>query len=285
VVGLRLTVAATAVALALTGCSKKSDSTSTGSSGSNTASGVVGKAQKDKKLTIGIKYDQPGLGLKKPDGTFAGFDVDVATYIAKELGVDASGITFVETKSAEREDKIQKGDVDFIVATYSITDARKQKVDFAGPYYIAHQDLLIKADDTSITGPDSLNSGNKILCSVTGSTSAQTVKTKFAGSVQLQEYKGYSDCVNALLSGAVNALTTDDTILAGYAAQHTGQLKVVGKGFTDEKYGVGLKQGDTASKDAINNAIKKMFTDGAWVAALKKNFGDSFTVPTPPTIS
>src|SRR5947199_2924294 len=128
--------------------------------GSNSGSGsqnLVDRAKSSKKLTIGIKFDQPGLGLKKPDGTYAGFDVDVAKYVAKQLGVDESGITFKEAQSAERENLISKGEVDFIVATYSITDARKEKVSFAGPYFVAHQDLLVAADNTDIKGPESLN--------------------------------------------------------------------------------------------------------------------------------
>ena len=104
----------------------------------------------------------------------------------------------------------------------------------------------------------------KILCSVTGSTSAQKVKDNYAADVALQEYGTYTECVEALLSGAVDAVTTDDVILAGFAAQHPGELKVVGKGFSDENYGIGLKKGDTAGTAAINAAIAKMIADGSW---------------------
>jgi len=242
------------------------------------------KSLKDKKkLVVGIKYDQPGLGLKKPDGTFAGFDVDVAKYVAKELGVSEGDITFKESKSADRENFIVNGEVDYIVATYSITDTRKEKVAFAGPYFIAHQDLLVKASDTSITGPESLK-GNKKLCSVKGSTPAQKVKDNYAKQVQLQEYPTYSDCVDALLSGAVDAVTTDDVILAGYAAQHPGQLKLIGKGFSDERYGIGLKKDDADGKKAITDAISKMISDGSWKTFLDANVGPSgYTIPSPPT--
>ena len=157
----------------------------------------------DGKVTVGIKFDQPGLGLKNPDGTFSGFDVEVAKYVADQLGVKPDGITFVESKSAEREGLIERGEVDYIVATYSITDARKEKVNFAGPYFIAAQDLLVKSDNTEITGPESM--AGKILCSVTGSTSAQKVKDNYAADVALQEYGTYTECVEALRSGAVDA--------------------------------------------------------------------------------
>ncbi|MDT4961092.1 MAG: glutamate transport system substrate-binding protein [Pseudonocardiales bacterium] len=242
-------------------------------------------ADKPNKLTVGIKFDQPGLGLKAPDGTFKGFDVDVAKYIAKELGVKEGDITFKESKSAERENLIEKGEVDYIVATYSITDVRKEKVAFAGPYFVAHQDLLVKSSNTKITGPESLT-GNMKLCSVKGSTPAQKIKDKYSKAVQLQEYGTYSDCVDALLSGAVDAVTTDDVILAGYAAQHPGDLKVIGKGFSDEHYGVGLKKTDTKGKTAINAAITKMIGDGSWEAALQKNVGPSgYKIPAKPAVT
>ena len=238
----------------------------------------------DGKLTVGIKFDQPGLGLKNPDGSFTGFDVEVAKYVANELGVDPATIEFKESKSAEREGLIERGEVDYIVATYSITDARKEKVNFAGPYFIAAQDLLVKADNTDITGPEAMT--GKILCSVTGSTSAQKVKDTYAADVALQEYGTYTECVEALRSGAVDAVTTDNVILAGYAAQYPGELKVVGNGFSTENYGIGLKKGDTEGTAAINAAIANMIADGSWKTALESTVGPSgFTIPAPPTPS
>lgn len=258
-----------AATLALTACGKSDDG------GGGSGSG--------ESLTIGIKFDQPGLGQKTPDG-YVGFDVDVATYIAKELGVDAENIEWVEAKSADRETLIKNGDVDFVVATYSITDKRKAEVDFAGPYFIAHQDLLVRKDDSSITGPDALD--GKKLCSVTGSTSAQRVKDEYSKGTDLQEYGGYSECLTGLENGAVDALTTDDTILAGLAAANEGKFKLVGKGFSDENYGVGLKKGDTELRGKINAAIEKMFSDGSWAASVEKNLGPAgFETPEPPAIT
>ena len=225
------------------------------------------------KVIVGVKFSQPGLSVKNPDGSFSGFDIDVAKYVAKELGVDEASIEFKEANSAEREGLIERGEVDYIVASYSITDTRKEKVNFAGPYFIAHQDLLVKADDTEITGPEAM--AGKILCSVTGSTSAQKVKDTYAADVALQEYATYGECVEALKSGAVDAVTTDDVILAGFAAQSPGELKLVGKGFSDENYGIGLKKGDTAGTSAINAAIAKMIADGSWKTALETNVGPS----------
>ncbi|MFJ8980916.1 glutamate ABC transporter substrate-binding protein [Streptomyces sp. NPDC102282] len=259
----KVTAASAAVlALALT-------ATACGSDDKDDAAGSGGGG----KITIGIKIDQPGLGLKTPDGKFAGFDVDVATYVAKELGYDAKNIEFVETKSADRETAIERGDVKFIAATYSINDERLQKVDFAGPYLLAHQDVLVRADDNTIKTPEDLN--NKNLCSVTGSTSAKNVKEKLAPKAELQNYGGYSECLTGLENKAIDALTTDDSILAGYAAQeaHKGKFKLAGFKMTNENYGIGLKKGDAELKKKIDAALTKMVSDGSWDKAVEAHFG------------
>ena len=139
------------------------------------------------KIRIGIKFDQPGLGFKK-NGTYVGFDVDVAKYVAKKLGYSEDEIVWKESPSKQREAMLQNGDVDYIVASYSITDERKKVVDFAGPYFVAGQDLLVRKDETGIDGPKDLN--GKRLCSMTGTTSAVNVKEKFAKQTQLMEQPG-----------------------------------------------------------------------------------------------
>ena len=235
-------------------------------------SGSGGEAGSGGKVVIGIKYDQPGLGLKAGDA-YTGFDVQVAEYVAKELGY--TDVEFKEAPSAQRETLIQSGQVKMIFATYSITDDRKQKVSFAGPYFIAGQDLLVKADNTDITGPDSLN--GKKLCSVTGSTSAKKIKDNYSSGVQLQEFDTYSKCVEALNAGQIDAVTTDNVILAGFAAQpqYQGKLKVVGKPFSEERYGVGITKGDTDLCGKINAALEKMESDGSWQKALDDTVGPS----------
>lgn len=232
-------------------------------------------ADESGKIRIGIKFDQPGLGFKK-SGTYVGFDVDVAKYVAKKLGYSEDEIVWKEAPSKQREAMLQNGDVDMILATYSITDERKNVVSFAGPYFVAGQDLLVRKDDHSINGPEDLN--GKRLCSVTGSTSAATVKEKFASEVQLMEQPGYAECATALFSGIVDAVTTDDIILAGLASASRGKLRVVGKPFTQEYYGVGIKKGDTALAKKINAAITEMIKDGSWERAIADNTeGTSYT--------
>jgi glutamate transport system substrate-binding protein len=221
-------------------------------------------------IRIGIKYDQPGLGLQEGE-EFTGFDTDVARYVANELGYSEDQIEFVETISANRETALQNGDVDMIFATYSINDDRKELIDFAGPYFVAGQDLLVAADNTDITGPEDLEGKN--LCSVTGSTSAENIKNDYAEGVQLVERGGYAECATALASGAVDAVTTDDIILAGLAAaeENAGKFKVVGAPFSEERYGVGLPAESTDRCEEINTAITKMIEDGTWEELVAKN--------------
>jgi glutamate transport system substrate-binding protein len=264
--GLALLVAlATALTLA-TACGNKGTST------------IVGKTT----LKIGVKEDQPGLGFKGPDGRYAGFDIEIAKLVAKQLGVDEGKIEFVTTTSTNREPFLQQGRVDMVVATYTINNERKKKVSFAGPYYIAGQDLLVKANNTDITGPNTLK-GKKV-CSASGSTPAKRIQTEHP-EAQLQQFDSYSKCVAALLGGSVDAVTTDDIILAGYAAQHAGQLKVVGRPFSKEPYGIGLAHDDSKGRNAVNDALQKIFTDGSYQQAWTKTLGVGGTpAPKPPTL-
>lgn len=244
-------LAATGV-LALSGCGSSSDGES---------------------IRIGIKYDQPGLGYQ--DGRdYTGFDTDVARYVAQELGYSEDQIEWVEAPSANRENMLVNGQVDMIFATYSISESRLKTVDFAGPYFYAGQDLLVQQENTDISGPDSL--AGKNLCSVTGSTSAKKIQDKYSSTVQLVQQNSYSDCVVALNAGMVDAVTTDDIILAGLGATRAnqGELKLVGNTFTEERYGIGLPKGSDQCAD-INAAINKMVETGAWEEAVEKNVGAS----------
>jgi glutamate transport system substrate-binding protein len=262
---------AVAMALAAAACGGGDGGSSSGS-GSGSASGIVGKASSQKKLVVGVKNDQPGLGLQT-GGTYTGFDIEIAKIIAKGLGVPEGGIQWKTTVSANREPFIQQGQVDMVVATYTINDDRKKVVGFGGPYYIAGQDLLVPTNST-ITGPDSL-AGKKV-CSVSGSTPDKRIQTDYK-QAQLQQFDTYSKCVTALAGGQVDAVTTDDIILAGYAAQpqFAGKFKVVGKKFSEEPYGIGLKKNDVAGCNKINEILKTAATDGSYKAAWDSTLGKS----------
>jgi glutamate transport system substrate-binding protein len=252
-------------------------------SAAGSSDSVVGKAAGG-RLTIAIAEDQPGSSLKGLNGDYSGFDIDVAEFVAKQLGVDPSGITWRSTVSADRETVLENGSADMVVETYSITDKRKQVISFAGPYFVAGQDLLVRLTDNAITGPESLN--GKRLCSVSGTTSAQEVKDRFAQQTRLVEYSHFSECITALLANIVDAVTTDDLILAGYAAQNPELLRVVGKPFTQERYGIGVRKGDTAAVSKIDDAITAMVSSGAWRSSLEHNFGGTgYKFPAPPQIT
>ena len=270
--------AATAIAigLVLSGCSSSDERP-------NPSPATVSGATPNGKLTIGIAFDQPGLSIKDGD-TYSGFDIDTAVYVAKALGVPEENITWKEADGDERQRLLTSGEADLIVTTFSITDDRKQVVDFAGPYFEAHQDLLVRRNETEITGPETLN--GKKLCSVPGTTSAANVKEKYLGQIELSELPTFSDCVEALNAGQVDAVTTDDVILAGFAAedQYRGRLKVIGKGFSDELYGIGVKKGDTEMVAKVNAALKQYIDDGSWANSLNSTVRPSgYSIPDPPT--
>jgi len=279
-VGLRKfsTIGAAAIAamLVLTACGS-------GDERPNPNPSTVAGATSDGKLTIGIAFDQPGLSFKDGD-SYSGFDVDTATYVAAALGVPAANITWTEANGDDRQDLLTSGGADLIVSSFSITDERKNVVDFAGPYFVAHQDLLVRRNEEEITSPETLN-GRK-LCSVPGTTSAANITAKYQGQIELTELPTFSDCVKALDASQVDAVTTDDVILAGFAAedQYRGRLKVIGKGFSDETYGIGVKKGDTAMVDKVNAALTQYIDDGSWAKSLNSTVRPSgYTIPDPPT--
>lgn len=271
---IRLLAVAASAALVLSACGSGDDDTpDAGTDGTDGTS-----AEGMDELRIGIKFDQPGLGLRE-GSEYTGFDVEIAKGVAAQLGVDEGNITWVEAPSAQRETLLETDQVDLIVATYSITDSRKERVSFAGPYFIAGQGLLVRADETEITGKDTLD--GKKLCSVTGSTPAQKIKDEYPG-VQLQEFGTYSECLPALLSGGIDAITTDDTILAGFAAQeqYAGQLKLAGEPFTEERYGIGVQKGSELCQD-VNAAIEALIEDGSWEQAVQDTLGAADFTPGP----
>jgi glutamate transport system substrate-binding protein len=272
---MRITrMAATAGALALAFAAAACGGGSSNDTGSAGASGIVGKASSQKKLVIGVKADQPGLGLQT-GSTYEGFDIEIGKIVAKGLGVPDTGIEWKTTVSANREPFIQQGQVDLVIATYTINADRKKVVSFAGPYYIAGQDLLVPTAST-ITGPESL-AGKKV-CSVSGSTPAKRILSDYK-QAKLQQFDSYSKCVTALAGGQVDAVTTDDIILAGYAAQpqYAGKFKVVGKKFSEEPYGIGMKKTDTAGCNKVNEILKASVTDGSYKAAWDSTLGKSGT--------
>ena len=235
-------------------------------------------------ITVGTKYDQPGFGLLNPDGVPEGFDVEIAKIIAGELGIAPEEITWTETVSANREPFIQNGQVDIVVATYTINDTRKQVVDFAGPYYVAGQDIMVASGNPEgIQGPEDL--AGKTVCSVEGSTPAQNIRDNYPEAT-LVTYDVYSKCADDLANGNVQAVTTDNVILTGLVAGNPEGFELVGNPFTEEPYGIGLALGDTEFRNFINDVLEQSYEDGTWAAAWDRTAGaiTGEEAPEPPAV-
>lgn len=283
-----LALTATATACGKEGSPSTSGSTDKGASGSASTAALPAytvktgvdlagsktwdRIKKNGKLVVGVKADQPNLGYQDPGSKkYSGFDIEIAKMIAADLGFDESKIEFKTIQSANRETAISGGQVDYYVGTYTINDERKKVVSFAGPYFVAGQDLLVKKGG-NIKSTDDLK-GKKV-CSATGSTSIQRIKEGGYGAEPV-EYDSYSLCVQNLLSGQVDAVTTDDAILKGYAAQDPANLEVLGKPFSEEPYGVGLLKDDKVMQDAVTNALKNHEDNGDWKKAYDATLGKS----------
>ena len=232
-------------------------------------------------ITIGTKFDQPLFGLVGPDGVPVGFDVEIAKMLATELGISEDNITWTETVSANREPFIQDGRVDIVVATYTINDDRKQVIDFAGPYYEAGQALMVRADDDSINSDADL-AGKKV-CSVDGSTPAGNIQANYPDT-ELVTFAAYTDCLDPLRNGQVDAVTTDNVILGGYVAESPDDFKIAGEPFTKEPYGIGMAKGDDEFRSWINDVLEASFADGRWQAAWDATAGEVLPTPQPPAV-
>jgi glutamate transport system substrate-binding protein len=284
-----------ALGVVLTGCSSEAGNQAADSAGGSSAAvetdasfaagTTMARLNEAGTMTIGTKFDQPGFGLLNPTTKVPeGFDVEVGKLIAAKLGIPEDKIKWTETVSANRESFIQNGQVDIVVATYTINDKRKEVVDFAGPYYEAGQDIMVaKGNPEKIEGPEDL--AGKNVCSVEGSTPAENIRTQYP-EAQLTLFDVYSKCADALTNGQVDAVTTDNVILTGLVAGNPEGFELVGNPFTEEPYGIGLAKGDQAFRDFINDTLEESFEDGSWAAAWDSTAGaiSGQEAPEPPTI-
>ncbi|MEV6274989.1 glutamate ABC transporter substrate-binding protein [Nocardia sp. NPDC051832] len=230
------------------------------------------------EYVVGIQFDQPGLSVMD-NGTPRGFEVEIAHYIAGHLGTEPGEITWVEAPPGQREELLRGGDVDFVVGSYAITAERLRQIAFAGPYFVAGQDLLVRNEETAINRPEDLN--GRTVCTAAGSTAADKIRKDFAATANPTTREDYSACLDDLLAGKVDAVTADDVILAGYAAQSPGRLRVVGHPFTRERYGVGVRRGDTELQSEITAAIQAMIADGTWKRAVQTHLAPAGYQPLP----
>jgi glutamate transport system substrate-binding protein len=280
-----LVAASAALALSLSACGGGSSTSNppVAEKPSFAADTTMAKLSSAGKITIGTKFDQPLFGQKGLDGKPIGFDVEIGKLIAAKLGIAADKIEWVETVSANREPFIQQSRVDIIVATYTINDKRKEVVGFAGPYYEAGQALMVNKDNTSITKPEDVKGKN--VCSVTGSTPAATIVEKY-GAI-LVPAATYSACLEPLRNKQVEAITTDNVILAGFVDKEPGAFKLASdQTFTKEPYGIGLKKEDTVFRNWINDQLEAFAKDGSYKKAWEATAGSVIkTAPELPALN
>lgn len=228
------------------------------------------------KIVIGVKYDVPLFGLLDPvSRKVDGFDVAMGKEIARAMGLSENQIEFVEAISANRIPFLQEDKADLVISTMTINADRKQQIEFSRPYYKAGQSLLVLASNNTIKTVDDLN--GKPVCSVQGSTSETNVKTK-APQAELLSLPVYSACVQSMKDGRVQAVSTDDIILAGFAASDRS-LKLVGGQFTTELYGIGMKKGKVDLQAFVDDVLTKMLADGRWEALYKQYLGNVEGIP------
>jgi glutamate transport system substrate-binding protein len=260
-----LALALVIAALALTACGDDDDDDGgDGGGGDQTAAAeqfpagtTMAKLQDRGEITIGVKYDVPPFGFKNPQtDEVEGFDVDMGKIIAEELGVEPK---FVEAISDNRIPFLQQGEVDLILSTMTINQERDQEIEFSEPYYIARGRILVP-QDSDIKGVEDL--AGKRVCTALGSTYEETLREE-APDADLRLVDTYSECLELLQNGAIDAISTDDVILTGMIIQDD-TLRMVGDELTTEPYGAGIKEGDREFQRFVSDTLEAAQQDGRW---------------------
>jgi glutamate transport system substrate-binding protein len=269
-----LAMALAVAALALAACGDDDDDDGGGGDGGDQAAeaeqfpanSTLGKIQERGEITIGVKFDVPPFGFENPQsGEVEGFDVDMGRFIAEELGVEPN---FVEAISDNRIPFLERGTVDLILSTMTINAERDMEIDFSEPYYIAQGRILVP-QDSDIRGLEDL-AGNSV-CTALGSTYEETIRED-APDAELRLVDTYSECLELLQNGAIDAISTDDVILTGMIIQDD-TLQMVGDPLTTEPYGVGIKDGDKQLKDFVDGVLSDVEQDGRWEDTYQKWVG------------
>jgi glutamate transport system substrate-binding protein len=267
-----------ALAVILLACSNSSSNASRDFAQGTTMADLVG----DGRITIAVKYDQPGFGALGPGGKPAGFDVEIGRIITTALGLGPDDITWRRATAGNREQLLESGQADLVIATYTMTEDRADRVGFVGPYYIAGQQMMVRDGENDISGPDDLHlHPNRKVCSVAGSTPAATIRRYLARPDQLITKAGYAQCVEALRAGQAQAITTDNAILLGLVAFSDNEFEIVGDPFTEEPYGIGIAKGDTAFCTFISDTLQRAADDGSYYDAWASTAGSIPQARTP----
>ena len=229
---------------------------------------TMAKLQSANEITIGVKFEVAPFGFKNVQtGEVEGFDIDVGNAIAADLGAKPK---FIEALSDNRIPFLKDGTADLILSTMTINAERDEEIDFSEPYFVARGRILVKKSDNSIKGVEDL--AGKRVCTALGSTYEDTLK-KQAPKAKTTLVDGYSECLEAIQNGSVDAISTDDVILTGMIIQDDSLKLVEGEELTTEPYGAGIKDGDTAFQTFVNESIKKFKDDGRWAASFQKWIG------------
>jgi putative glutamine transport system substrate-binding protein len=273
---MKFGVTVSLAALALVGCGggtaeQKTPAAGGGSETPAAASKTLEEIKKRDKLIVGVKYDTNLFGLKDPaTGKVEGFDIDIAKALAKKVLGDENKIELKEVTSKTRIPMLKNGDIDAIIATMTITEQRKEEVDFSDVYFDAGQSLLVKKG-SPIKGVQDIKAGMKVL-GVKGSTSVKNIREK-APEATVLEFENYAEAFTALKAGQGDALTTDNAILYGMMKQDPN-YEMVGGIFTNEPYGIAVRKGDAEFLKVVNELLKELKDSGEYDKIYEKWMGE-----------
>lgn len=237
------------------------------------------KIQQRGKLIVGIKYDQPGIGLLNPSsGQVEGFDVEMAKIVAKHLGLAPDSIEFKETVSKNRIPFIQNDLVDVVIAFFGVSEKNKAVIGMAGPYFNAGTQALVRIEDKDKYKTVEDLKGIKA-CAATGS---DTLKIAAEIGAQPVGFDGYNECVQQLLTGGVDAMLLTGVLLAGYKEKNAGKVEITVEPFHEFPIAIGLKKDDAPFCEFLNDTIKDSIADGSWQAAFDSTIGKMGAQKVPP---
>lgn len=230
------------------------------SPGSVTAEQAQETLADEEILAVGISQSTNLMGYRDPaTGQPSGFDIDIATEVVSRLMGDETKVKWVPMTSGEREDAVNSGSVDMVVRTMTMNCERWGEVEFSSEYYHGGQRLLVP-EGSGITGLGDLTADHRV-CTGAGSTSPKNISDQ--SEAQPVTVPDFNDCMVLLQQGTVDAITTDDCILAGMAIQDP-TLKVVGEAFSEEPYGIAFAKGNTDLARYVNGVLEDMRSDGTW---------------------
>ncbi|WP_343589805.1 glutamate ABC transporter substrate-binding protein [Paracidovorax wautersii] len=222
--------------------------------------------------------------LNEKDGKIRGFDAGISQLLARYILGDGAKIQFTQVNSSTREQVLINDQVDMVVATYSITPARAEKISFAGPYYSSQAGVLVKANNKTIQSYNDL-AGKKVATQA-GST-GPAILAQFAPKSTVQEFQTHQEALDSLRQGRVDAYVTDYTLLLNTLSLGTGDAKLAGAPFgAQDPYGIGLRKGSDGVA-FVNAFLKKIEADGTWARLWTISIGQrtgSTAIPTPPAL-